>query len=70
MADTTTFTLDLGSVDLSVEEIWPDDDAPDNPTAEDVVKRMRGTASSVVDEWNLLDQIEITGSDGSRAIFR
>jgi hypothetical protein len=48
---------------LSVNNIWPDKDAPDNPTAADVVEQMRkcGSATSVIKEWNLLDSFEVIG---------
>ncbi len=67
------FTLGLGEVVLSVEDIWPDGDAPPDPTVEDVVVQMRSTgcaAVTLVRYWSLLDEIEVSASDGSRAVFR
>lgn len=53
---------------LGVDDIWPDGDAPDHPTAADVVKRMRdcgGTARQIIGEWNLLDSLEVIGPHDS-----
>lgn len=40
---------------LTVDEIWPDGDAPENPTADDVRARIDadGDILSVIDSWNL-----------------
>ena len=53
---------------LSVDEIWPDKDAPKEPTAQDVVKRMQdygGSARQIIEEWNLLDSFEVIGPHDS-----
>lgn len=62
MSDTFTINFD-GSVPLSVEEIWPDGDAPSNPTVDDVIARMRSTSSglgSFLRDWNLEDDIDVS----------
>jgi len=47
--------------ELGVHEIWPDGDAPEVPTAADVVEQMRrdGSALGAAQEWNLLDEVTI-----------
>ena len=53
------FTLDLSmSVTLDLNQIWPDGDAPENPTPEDVLEALRDTDSNLfraLEEWNLED---------------
>jgi hypothetical protein len=60
------FYVDLhGPAALTVDEVWPDGDAPENPTPADVVAAMRrsaGSAHATVDQWNLLDSIEVSSS--------
>lgn len=58
------FRLDLGDITLAVEDVWPDGNAPANPTAQDVADVIDscGGASCVVREWNLLDGISIVGN--------
>jgi len=63
------FAVDIdGAVTLTVEEVWPDGDAPDNPTAEDVAKRMRGCGSlkDVIYDWNLPATITVDGVEAVR----
>lgn len=60
------FTVSLsGNVEMSVKEVWPDGDAPDNPTAEDVVEQMKreGTIPRMLENWNLLWDIEVDVTD-------
>jgi len=50
------FTICIdASFDLDIDEIWPDGDAPENPTAADVVKLIEqcGNISNFINEWNL-----------------
>lgn len=50
--------------EISSEEVWPDGDAPENPTAEDVAKVMRGCGNetTVVNDWFLIDRnVEVDG---------
>lgn len=46
---------------LTVEEIWPDGDAPENPSAEDVIEAMKsyGSSSMVIRDWNFDDGLVI-----------
>lgn len=55
---------------LNLDEIWPDGDAPENPTIEDVYKAMGNkdgtpptntSALDIIHDWNLDDgtQIEV-----------
>ena len=51
-----TFTIRLTIEDtLTVEQIWPDGDAPDNPTCDNVYDLLdrSGSPLSVANEWNL-----------------
>ena len=62
MKATFNFHIDI-DVDLSIEEIWPDGDAPENPTVGDVKRAFyggkdkirRGDVRRALDDWNLLD---------------
>ena len=47
-----TYTV---GVTLNEEELWPDDDAPKNPTTADVRKLIQksGGIYRVLDDWNL-----------------
>jgi hypothetical protein len=49
-----TYTID---VTLTEAEMWPDEDGPANPTAEDVARLIRkeGGFPHIIDEWNLDD---------------
>lgn len=52
----TSFHIHIsGDYDLITDEVWPDGDAPENPTAADVVAVMLayGTQRSVLGDWNL-----------------
>jgi hypothetical protein len=56
-----TFELDA-SFELDVDQIWPDGDAPDNPTAQDVVRKIVESRYSVgewLGEWNLSDFVVV-----------
>jgi hypothetical protein len=61
--DDTFFQLDL----------WPDGDAPENPTLDDVIKLIQkdGGPDRVAQDWNLLDGLAITVSNetGHRTII-
>lgn len=63
------FTLELGSVDLDTADIWPDGDAPENPTAQDVADLIDkcGGVRWVASDWNLLTDITIFGPGGPAA---
>ena len=53
------FLVDITSatVELAVDEIWPDGGAPENPTAADVIAVMRESShdriARLLIEWNL-----------------
>lgn len=51
---------------LSVEEIWPDGDAPENPTVDDVLKVIEkyGGKMRVLSDWNLDADLDLDVSDG------
>lgn len=67
MKSTFTLRLEPAEFDLSIDEIWPDGDAPENPTAADVVAQMRGGVDGVMREWNISpDFIEVSGSGSAR----
>lgn len=65
-----TITLD-GSWMLDVRDVWPDGDAPDNPTPFDVLEAMRETGAllTVIREWNLHPDMVISSSDGARSVM-
>jgi len=71
---TPNFSVIFPEVQLTVEEIWPDGNAPENPTAEDVVAQMRatGSVSNVMSEWGLMPvEFDVFGNhDGKSAVFR
>lgn len=48
-------SLDI-MVDLSVDDLWPDGDAPENPTEDDVhaLISKSGGARQIVIDWNLV----------------
>jgi hypothetical protein len=55
-----------GEETLTVEEIWPDGDAPENPTVDDVIEVMRksGSISRLCQDWNLRTEgVEVNGKD-------
>ena len=49
-----TYTID---VTLSENDLWPDGDGPDKPTAEQVAALIRkeGGFPNIIEEWNLDD---------------
>lgn len=62
MGDPVQFLVTLdGSCYLDIEDIWPDGDAPENPTTEDVAAVMRGCGSklSVLDDWSLVHELGV-----------
>jgi hypothetical protein len=63
-------TLD-GWWTLTREQVWPDGDGPEHPTARDVADAMNGHAgglSSILGDWGLDDyNIVVTTPDGRSA---
>lgn len=57
----TPFVISFPDVHLTVDQVWPDGNAPENPTAADVVKEMEayGSALTVADDWRLIDGLEV-----------
>ena len=50
---------------LTIDEIWPDGDAPENPTAVDVLRQLQATGSNTnvldaLSAWNLDVEAELT----------
>lgn len=56
-----------GDAELTIKELWPDDDAPENPTAEDVRALMEssGRRDRVLRDWMLLDDLDVTVLDNA-----
>jgi len=50
-----------GTFSMTAEEIWPDGDGPENPTAYDVRNRMisQGGKGSLLSGWNLETDLDI-----------
>lgn len=72
MSDTKNkqFHFDLaGVVSLDITGIWPDGDAPENPTVDDVLKVIAqlGGAEKVMEDWGLNFNNVLTVSDGKNA---
>lgn len=58
---TQQFTIRIPSdFELTVEDIWPDGDAPENPTPEDVKKVIKeaGGIVTILRDWDLLDRTD------------
>lgn len=55
-----------GTADLSVDEIWPDGNAPENPTRDDVIAVMQqsGSVARLCRDWSLeVEGLEVDGKD-------
>lgn len=68
--NTKTFHFSIeADVSLDVDEIWPDKNAPENPTLEDVIAVIRkdGGMRAVLEEWGLQNDIRLTVSDGKNS---
>ena len=53
---TKRFSITIeGEYDFTVEELWPDGDAPENPTAADVRQLIKdsGGVRAVIRDWGL-----------------
>lgn len=63
------FTISIqGEHTLDLSEIWPDGDAPENPTSEDVVQAIEDSCSNVADlisDWNLDCEVDVYPSEES-----
>lgn len=60
---TKTFDFDFyGAMTLSAKEVWPDGDAPKNPTARDVILKIKAkhvTIGQFLDAWKLSPELEV-----------
>lgn len=66
MSDSTRFLVSMeADCYLAVEDIWPDGDAPENPTPADVKAVMEkcGRKVRVLDEWELLHDLKVEVCD-------
>lgn len=61
MSDSFYVEITTGTRRLTVAEIWPDGDAPDNPTAEDVKQEMNasGPLAYVISDWGFESDLHI-----------
>lgn len=53
--------------DYSIDELWPDGDAPENPTVQDVVDLIKqcGGVRQVLHDWDMDRYLECTIKDGN-----
>lgn len=60
--------IDSPTIELGIENIWPDGDAPENPTAEDVAAVMEkcGGRRRVMDDWGLDIDLRLSVSEPGR----
>lgn len=62
-----TFHIEWGGeADLTIGEIWPNGDAPEDPTVEDVIAEMGKwrSARTLSRDWNLeIEGVEVNGKD-------
>lgn len=59
MATPTQFFLSYNiEAQFTVDELWPDGDAPEHPTVEDVHRLIEecGGLERVIDEWDLIER--------------
>ena len=56
-----TITLEADSA-FTIDECWPDGDAPDHPTAEQVIDRLKshGSILSAIADWGIDDNLTVT----------
>jgi hypothetical protein len=57
------FVITFPPMELAVDEIWPEGNAPENPTPEDVVEAMKAVQyahpARVAAEWLLIDKLRV-----------
>lgn len=61
-----TFLVTISDyIEMTVEDIWPDGDGPENPTDEDVATAMReyGSKQRVLRDWELLNDVTVSVGD-------
>jgi len=70
--DKTAFIVSFPEIELTIKDIWPDGDAPDNPTPEDVIEAMKGasdpTPRNVAFDWMLIDHLFVQRADGGSEV--
>jgi len=59
MSKTFNIYLEGPSLEFAIDDIWPDGDAPENPTEEDVADAMRNYGFNLIRDWNLDDGLEV-----------
>lgn len=62
MARTEAFDIYIsGTWRLPLDHIWPDGDAPENPTVEDVraLFPWDGDPAALIREWNLIPEVDV-----------
>lgn len=60
-----SFTIEIGDeASLTENEIWPDGDAPENPTTDDVIAQIKATTSGAGDfrvSWGFDTHVYVDG---------
>lgn len=62
-----TFNFSIhADLTLDVDMIWPDGDAPEDPTVDDVLAVIKacGGKDDILNDWDLLRDVDLTISDG------
>lgn len=62
-SSSSDFVISFPEIGLSIDEIWPDGDAPDEPNINDVIDVMKKSFSplNVAKDWNLIDSLYVNG---------
>jgi hypothetical protein len=61
-----TFWFEVGDeATLTVDEIWPDGDAPENPTVDDVIAHIKQSSSrhSFATDWGFVIYVSVDGKE-------
>lgn len=61
-----TFYIEVSdSATLTVDEIWPDGDAPENPTVDDVIERIKASSlrHQFALDWGFFPNTSVDGKD-------
>lgn len=57
------FTIEFdGTVDLGIEEIWPDKNNPESPDVNDAITQIKkeGSVGELIDAWNLGSSLNVS----------
>jgi hypothetical protein len=59
------FTISFPAIELTVKEVWPDGDSPDDPTPQDVLDRMKDYSgiNTVVGDWLLIQNLYVSRAE-------